>query len=337
MFFASDNGGPVHPRIMAALAEANEGHAMPYGACPWTARAVAAVREAFGAPEAEVRLVPTGTSANALLLGSLTEPWRRVFCSDIAHVHMDEMGAVAFYGGGAELGLVPQSHGRIAPDALDARIAAEPEGRRGPVSVTQVTEAGTVYDLDTLCGIAGVAERHGLPLHIDGARFANACAALGVGAADMAQGAAAVSFGGTKNGAMGVEAAVLLDPSRAPSLAARRHRGGHLFSKHRYLAAQIAASLEDGLWLEMAAAANARMARLAEGLRRLNHVEILHPVDANILFARWPDALHDRLAAEGALYYRMPAGDGRDTARLVCDWSVDEAAIDRFLSLMAAG
>jgi len=322
---------------MEGLRAANEGYAMPYGGCPWTDRAEAMLRDLFAAPDAEIRLVPTGTSANALLLASLTEPWRRTFCSDIAHIHVDEMGALAFYSGGGELALIPQTHGQITGSGLQQVLKDIPSERHGPVSLTQVTEAGTVYPLAVLARIAEIAAASQRPVHLDGARFANAVAALGCTAAQMASGMTAVSFGCTKTGGMGVEAAVLLDPSAAPTLATRRHRSGHLFSKHRYLAAQIVAYLQDDLWLRLARDANAKTAALAAGLAQVPDVEILHPVDANIIFARWPNALHDKLAEAGAVYYRTAQPDGRDMARLVCDWSVSDEAISMFLDVLTSG
>jgi threonine aldolase len=342
LHFASDNAGPVHPRVMSALLSANDDHAMPYGACPWTARAVALLRETLGAPGAEVALVPTGTAANALALAALVDPWQRVFCSDIAHIHRDEVGATPFYAGGAELALVPQTDGRMAPADLAAGIAALDPERRGAVSLTQVTEAGTVYPLAALADLCATAAAAGLPVHMDGARFANAVAATGCTAAAMARGLTALSFGGTKNGLMGVEAVVVFEPDRAHGLAPRRQRGGHLFSKHRYLAAQMVGYLEDGLWLETAAAANARAQRLAAGLARHPDVTIAHPVEANMIFARWPAALHARLRAKGAVYYMMDSAEGAPAdrpllARLVCDWSIPEEEIDRFLGVLAAG
>ena len=338
MHFVSDNAGPAHPRIMAALAAANEGHAMPYGACPWTARARDALREAFEAPQAHVHFVATGTVANALNLASLVEPWRRVFCSAMAHIEHDEWGALPFYAG-AETALVPETDGRMSAAALEARILEEEEGRRGAVSVTQVTERGTVYPLDRLAALTEVAARHGLPVHMDGARFANAVAALGTTPAAMTEGVSAVSVGGTKGGCMGVEACLALDPDRGATLAPRRQRAGHTFSKHRYLAAQMAAFVEDGLWIDLATEANRKAARLAQGLAAHPDVTILHPVEANMIFARWPMGLHDKLRAAGAEYYLYPdrPDDPRPMARLVCDWSVDDDAIARFLDLLTAG
>ncbi|NBC94907.1 MAG: low specificity L-threonine aldolase, partial [Deinococcus-Thermus bacterium] len=177
--FASDNAGPVHPRIMEAIAAANAGHALPYGADPWTERAIAAIRATFDAPEAEVLPVPTGIAANALVLATWLKPWQRVFCSGIAHIEVDEAGAVGLASGGAETALVPSPDGRMDPAALDARIRAEPPERRGAVSITQVTEAGRVHSLDHLTALGEVARRHGLPVHLDGARWSNAVAVLG--------------------------------------------------------------------------------------------------------------------------------------------------------------
>lgn len=346
--FASDNAGPVHPAILDALAEANAGRAMPYGADARTARAVAAVRALFEAPRAEVLLVPTGIAANALALAVLVQPWHRVFCSGVAHIEVDEAGALGLASGGAETALVPARHGRMAADALAARIAAEPAERRGAVSVTQATEAGTVHDLDALAALAEVARAHGLPLHLDGARWSNAVAALGCSPAEMlrAAGAQAVSLGASKAGAMGVEAVVLVDPPAglAEQARIRSQRMGLTLSKHRYLAAQLVAWLEGGLWREMAEAANAAAARLAAGLAAHPQVALDHPVEANIVFARFPRWLHRRLHAAGATYYLsdMPEPDldtGPDDAelgaRFVCDWATDPARVDALLAAVA--
>ena len=344
--FASDNAGPVHPAIMAALTGANHGRALPYGADPWTSRATDAIRDLLDAPRAEVLLVPTGIAANALALATLTPPWGRVFCGETAHIEMDEGGALGLASGGAETALVPAPHGRMTPEALAARIAAEPPARRGTVSITQVTEAGTVYALDDLAALGAVARDRGLPVHIDGARWSNAAAALGCTPAEMirATGAAALSFGASKAGAMGAEAVVLLGPSPDLAEAARmrRQRMGLTLSKHRYLAAQILAWLEGGLWRDMALAANAAAARLAEGLAALPDVALEHPTEANMVFVRAPRALLRGLRAAGVGFYLQdlpepPLDDGPDdaalTARFVCDWATDAARVDALLAL----
>ncbi|MBE3637539.1 threonine aldolase family protein [Mangrovicoccus algicola] len=345
MQFASDNAGPVHPRVMDALMRANEGHAPSYGADAFTGRAVEALRATLEAQAAEVFLVATGTAANALLLAAMTAPWETVFCARTAHIEEDECGAPEFYSGGAKLTLLEAPDGKIAPQTLEAALR-EAAGRGvhqvqpGPVSLTQVTEKGTLYSLDELRALCDIAHAHGRRVHMDGARFANAVAALGCSPAEASwrAGVDALSFGGTKNGLMGAEAAVIFDPALARDLAFRRKRGAHLFSKHRYLAAQIGAALEDGLWLQMAGAANAAAARLEAGLAATGKVEMLHPREANILFAAWPRAIHQRLKAAGAAYHL--SGDLREgdpaemlPARLVCDWSARPADTDAFLAL----
>lgn len=346
MHFASDNAGPAHPRVIEALAAANEGHAMAYGEDPLTARAVARIREVFEAPEAEVFLVASGTAANAILLASLAKPWQTVFAAETAHIHEDECGAAEFMTGGAKITLVPGVDGKLSRDALAATIAGL--GGRGvhgvapgPVSITNATEKGTLYIHEEIAGIAGVADRAGVPLHMDGARFANAVAALGVTPADLTwrAGVDALSLGATKNGCLAAEAIVVFDPALARETERRRMRAGHLLSKQRFIAAQVLAWLDDGLWLDLAARANAAAARLTAGLARRNDVRLLFEPEVNMLFVDMPRALHRRLLARGAAYRLWSGsleGDDDDaplTARLVCDWSKTDAEIDAFLGL----
>lgn len=349
MNLASDNTGPAHPRIMEALARANEGYAMPYATDAALDAVRARLREIFEAPDAEVLLVATGTAANSLALAALVAPWQAIYCSRIAHVHVDECGAPEFFSGGAKVVLVDETDARIAPEDLAAAIDEGLERglhyvQPGAVSLTQVTERGTVYDLGQLTALAGAAKARGLPVHLDGARFANALVALGCTPAEMTwkAGIEAVSFGGTKNGCLGVEAILLFDPERLRELELRRKRSGHLFSKHRYLSAQMEAYLEGDLWLETARAANDAAARLADGLRQVPGVRLLHPVEANMLYAEIPRAAHRRAVAAGAQYYLtlddLAGGSDDDPipARLVTNWATTGHEIDRFLSLLAA-
>ena len=335
--FASDNTGPVHPRIMAAMARANEGAAMPYGADPWMEGVRERLRRLFGWPEAEVLLVATGTGANALALAGLVAPWEAVLCHRGSHIEGDECGAPEFYTGGAKLVLVDGPDGKIAPEGLRAALggvgARGVHGvQKGALSLTNVTEAGTVYAPEETAALLAVAREHGMRCHLDGARFANACAALGADAAAVAGGFDAVSFGGTKNGCMAVEAIVLRDGALHWEMQLRRKRAAQLWSKHRYLSAQMAAYLEDDLWLEAARAANAAGRRLARGLRDLG-AELVHEPAANMIFARLPRAAHDRARAE-AQYYLMDDAD-RPLCRLVCDWTKTEEEVDRLLALLA--
>lgn len=346
MFFASDNAGPVHPQIMTSVAEANTGYAMGYGADPQMTSVQTQIRELFEAPEAAVYLVATGTAANALALATLCAPWQTTFCSPTAHIHEDECNAPEFYSGGAKLTLVG-TQDKITPDALRSAILAEETRgvhgpQRGPVSLAQVTERGQVYTLEELHRLTLVAREFGLASYLDGARFANALATLGCSPAEMTwkSGMDAVSFGGTKNGCMGVEAVILFDPQKAWEFELRRKRGAHLFSKHRYLSAQMLGYLKDGLWLESAQQANAHAAYLAAGLARHPDVKLLYPPQANMIFAEMPRALHQRLQEAGAVYHITQGTlEGTDptealAGRFVCDWSLERAQIDTFLSVL---
>jgi threonine aldolase len=277
-------------------------------------------------------------------LALLTPPWGATFCHRHAHIAEDECGAPEFYGHGAKLILVDGAHGRMAPADLDAAIARQKLGgvhgvQPAAVSITNVTEAGTVYSAAEVATLAAVAKAHGLAVHLDGARFANALVATGATAAEMTwkAGIDVVSFGGTKNGCMGVEAVVIFDPARAWEFELRRKRAGHLFSKHRFLSAQMAAYLEDGLWLRLATHANAMAARIERGLAQMPDVSLVHPVEANILFPEWAKGNHARLEAAGAAYYPFPAPEGRERARLVTSWSTTEADVDSFLQALRAG
>lgn len=345
--FASDNTGPAHPKVMDAVMRANDHAAMPYGNDPVTEAAVAAVRAAFEAPEAEVAFVATGTAANALALACLVQPYESVFCSRVAHIEEDECGAPEFYMGGAKLTLVNETDGKIDADDFSAKLAAAMDrgvhgAQPAALSLTQITERGAVYSLDEIATLTGLAHSAGLATHLDGARFANACAALNCSPAEMTwkAGVDAVSFGGTKNGLLGVEACILFNPDLAWEFELRRKRGGHLFSKHRYLSAQMQAYLADDLWLDMARAANAACARLTEGLRQSNTVELAYQPQGNVIFFSAPRALHQRMLDAGATYYVMGGDvtkgdtDERLTGRLVCDWSMTDAGVDSFLTLL---
>ena len=342
MFFASDNAGPAHPSVMNRVIAANAAHQMPYGKDTIMDEVTARIREVFEAPYAAVYLVATGTAANVLALACYTQPWQTMFCSAVAHIEQDECNAPEFYASGAKLTLIPTDD-KMTPDALEAAIAAQTPGnvhgaQPGPVSITQVTERGTVHSLKELRALTAVAKAHSCPVHLDGARFANAQVALGCSAADMTwkSGVDVVSFGGTKNGCLGVEAVVFFDPAKVWEFELRRKRGAHLFSKHRYLSAQMAGYLENDAFLDIARTANANAMRLADGLRAAG-AQFLHEPDANMIFARFPRAVHQKLHDAGARYYLWDGplegpADELVSARLVCDWSITKDQIDTFLS-----
>jgi threonine aldolase len=340
MFFASDNTSGAAPEVMAAVVRANDGYDTSYGADAAMGRVTELVREVLEAPEAAVYLVATGTAANALAIATHCPPWGAVFCHQHAHIAEDECGAPEFYSG-AKLALVPGAHGKMTPATLSEVLGRTGESgvhgvQRGMLSVTNVTEAGTVYIPAEVAALTALAKAHGLPCHLDGARFANALAATGATPAEMTwkAGIDVLSFGGTKNGCLGVEAVVMFDPAKAWEFELRRKRGGHLFSKHRMLSAQFEAYLTDGLWLRLAGQANAMGRRLAEGLAGIAGVTQKHAVDANMMFPEWAAGGHARLKAAGARYYDWALPDGREGARLVTSWNTTEAHVEGFLAAL---
>lgn len=338
MFFASDNTSGVHPAVLAGMVAANTGYAPGYGADPVMARVTQTIRQLFEAPQAAVYLVATGTAANALSIATHCPPWGGVFCHSHAHIIEDECGAPDFFSGARMLG-VAGDHGKIDPAALATALQTSGGSvhntQRGMLSLTNVTEAGTVYSPAEIAALTALARDYGLPCHMDGARFANALAATGASPAALTwqAGIDVLSLGGTKNGLMAAEAVVMFDPARAAEFELRRKRGGHLFSKNRYLAAQFDAYLADGLWLTLAAHANAMAARLAAGLAALPDTGLIHPVDANILFVHWPKGTSGRLRAAGAAFYDH-AFAGAEGARLVASWSTTEQDVDDFLAVL---
>ncbi|NWG70770.1 MAG: low specificity L-threonine aldolase [Parvularculaceae bacterium] len=342
MRFGSDNMAPAHPRIMDALARANEGYARAYGGDEITAR----VEELFGRifeRDVAVFLVGTGGAANALALSALTPPWGMILAHEASHVQMDECGGVELATGGAKILPVAGGDGKLTPAAVLAALSGFPE--RPPhgtpataLSLTQASELGTVYAPAELHALSELAHARGLAVHLDGARFANAVAALGVSPADLSwrAGVDAMSFGGTKNGCIMAEAVVFFDQSKAEHFAFRRKRAGHLFSKSRYLAAQFEAYFDGGLWLDLAGRANGMAKRLADGITALDGARLWHPQQANEVFASLPPGAEERLRAAGAEFYPwITPGDpaGGRMIRLVCSWATTTEDVDAFLAI----
>ncbi|MCY4460074.1 MAG: beta-eliminating lyase-related protein [Albidovulum sp.] len=351
MNFASDNAGPAAPEAVDALAKANAGYAGSYGSDALMEAVAGRFREVFEAPSAAVYLVATGTAANSLSLACLSQPWSAIYCHRHSHVEEDECGGPEFFTGGAKLVLLDGAHAKIDPANLESAIEATAlvgvhNVQKGPLSITNATENGAVYTCAETAELASIAKRHGLPCHMDGARFANAVVRLECKPADLSwkAGIDILSFGGTKNGLVGVEAVVIFDDERAWEFELRRKRSGHLLSKHRFLSAQMNAYLEGDLWLKLAERANLAADRLANALGSISGIRLLHPVDANMVFASWPRKLHRIAAREGAKYYLWPfsqciEGDGDESlsARLVCNWSTTDREIDRFADILAGG
>jgi threonine aldolase len=334
MNFCSDNVAGASPEIIQALSDANTGPAMPYGDDDITQRVIGRLQDLFET-DAEILFMSTGSSANALALATMTPPYGSVYCHPESHVNVDECGAPEFFTGGAKLVPVPGTDGKMTPEALENAITGAGvvhHTQPAVVSVTQVTEAGTLYTLDELTAIAEICRTHRLKLHMDGARFANAVEALGCSPADASHriGVDALSFGATKNGALCAEAILFFDRELAREAGYRRKRAGHLFSKLRFLSVQFGAYLEDDLWRRNARHANATAARMAAGLAALDGVTFEFPVQANELFARLPVAMIEGLLADGFMFYRWePEGT---LVRLVTAFDTDPAHVDAFLA-----
>jgi threonine aldolase len=311
---------------------------MPYGNDPLTKRIEKRIAEIFER-DCAVFLVGTGTAANALALGAVTPPYGAIFCHPEAHINSDECGAPEFYSGGAKLVHVPGMHGKIAAADLAAAIAESGLGnvhhvQASAVSLSQVTEAGTVYSVAELKSIANVAHDAGLALHVDGARFANALVSLGCSPAEATwkAGVDVLSFGATKNGAFAAEAVVFFDPARARDMGYRRKRAGQLWSKMRFIAAQFDGYLSGDLWLKNARVSNRLAAQLGRGLDGLPGVSLDHPVQANEVFVSMSKALADALEADGFAFYRWDGeGTDRQTLRLVTHFAIDPAHVAKFV------
>jgi threonine aldolase len=341
--FASDNTAPVAPAILDAIVKANAGYALGYGNDDWTAGVERRLSEIF---EREVAafLVPTGTAANALALAQVTPPWGVVFCHADSHIATDECGAPEFFGGGLKLEGLAGDGAKIAPKTLQAALAGYGGHRphqmvASALSITQASEAGTIYRTDEIATLSEIAHARSVAVHMDGARFANALVRLNASPAQMTwqSGIDVLSFGATKGGAMAAEAVIIFDAERAGYFGERRKRGGQLLSKHRFLAAQFAAYLADDLWLNLARHANTMADRLAEKLSEAG-LHPIWPVEANLIFVALPCALDAKLKAAGAGYYVRPSGDlklpaDHVLARLVTSFATQVGDIECFANL----
>jgi threonine aldolase len=338
--FASDNHAGVHPRVLERLADANEGHAAAYGGDEWTARAEELFREHFG-PGARAFLVFNGTGANVAALDALTRPFEAAVCTDSAHLNTDECGAPERIAGTKLLAL-PNEHGKLAADELARwEVDRRDEHRVQPrvVSITQSTELGTVYTADEIGAIAERAHGLGMTMHMDGSRLANAAAGLGLSLRELTTdlGVDAVSFGGTKNGLLGAEAVVFTRPELAEGFAFTRKQLGQLASKMRFLAAQFDALLSDDLWLRNAAHANAMAQRLAGTVRDVDGLEIVHPVEANAVFARLPRPAVERLLRSLPGEHPFHVWDEpASVVRWMCSWDTQPEDVDGFAEAVRA-
>ena len=330
--FASDNYAGAHPEVLAAMAAANDGHAVSYGDDPWSARAHELLREHFGA-HAETFLVFNGTGANVCILRAALKPWEAVVCADTAHIAVDEGGAPEWLAG-TKLMTQPTLDGKLTPEHVAraaVRIGDQHAVQPRLVSITQSTELGTLYTVDEVAALADAAHARGMLLHVDGSRLANAAASLGVPMRAFTSdvGVDAVSFGGTKNGLIAGEAVVLLDPQLRPGFEWIRKQSMQLASKSRFLAAGFSALLEGDLWLRSARHANAMAARLAAGVADLPGVQVTQAVQANGVFAILPPEATERLQAQFPFYVWS---ESTGEVRWMCAFDHTEEEVDAFVA-----
>jgi threonine aldolase len=348
MIFTSDNWAGAHPAIAASLNAHSTGYASAYGTSEIDRKIEGKFNELFGR-EVAVFFVGTGTAANALALSAVNRPGGVSFCHREAHVIADECGAPEFFSQGARLAPVDGVEGKMNPSMLEAEIARYPRefvhgGQPMAITITQATEAGTVYKPDEIRAISKIAKAHGLPLHMDGARFANALVALGLTPEEMTAdlGVDIVSFGATKNGCWCAEALVFLDPSMATQVPFIRKRAAQLFSKSRFISAQFDAYFGNDLWLDIARHSNRMAARLQQGILASAHARLGWLCDTNEVFPIVASTLAKTLAEKGALFYEWSPPrshpdllkEGETMLRLVTSFATTEDDVDRFVEAL---
>jgi threonine aldolase len=342
MNFRSDNEAGAHPAIIEAVARAFQaGPVHSYGADDWTQKVERRLRDIFEKPNLVAYPVATGTSANVLALACCSPPWGAIYCNSASHIAVDEANAPQFYTAGAKLVFVDGEAGKIDSRRLAAALAEPVYGvvhhpQPAAVSLSQITECGAAYAPEEIAAIATATHRHGLKLHMDGARFANALAYVGCTPAELSwkAGVDVLSLGATKNGALAAEVVIFFESEAARQFEFYRKRGGHLFSKMRLLSSQLDAYFADGLWLSNARHANQMARRLVAGLTALKGTALLYPVDGNEIFVVLPAHVHDALQAGGAQYHPWPSDrPGERAFRLVTAFDTEQAAVDRFLAI----
>ncbi|RAI01754.1 low specificity L-threonine aldolase [Acuticoccus sediminis] len=332
----SDNVAGAAPQIVEAVVRASTGTARSYGADEWTARLQTAFSELFE-HDCVVQPTLTGTATNALALSLLVPAWGAVCCSGVAHIHDSECGAGEMFTGGAKLIPLGHEEGRLRPAVLE-RYLAKAAGAGTAVappkvlSLTEATECGTLYNVDEVAELAAVARGFGLRVHMDGARFANAVAALGCTPAELTwrSGVDVLSFGATKNGALAAEAVVAFDPALAEALRYRARKAGQVLSKMRFVSAQLDAYVADGLWLNLAGHANKMAARLAGGMRSIDGIALLYPVDINEIFCRVDEVLSSRLDAANVGFFDRGEGE----IRMVTAFSNTADEMDEIINIL---
>lgn len=328
--FASDNTAIAHPKVLEALMAANQGHATSYGGDDITAALRTKMAAMFGAPHAEVWPVFNGSACNGLALSACVRGFESILAHEHSHINHDETGLPEFYTG-SKIVSIPGPNGKITPAQCETLFVeaighAPHTSRPKVISLTQVTEVGTVYSREEIKAFAALAHKYDAYVHMDGARLANAVAYLGCTPAEIINGVDILSFGGTKAGAMLAEAVVIFNPKLADHFAYRHKRVGQLPSKMRFVSAQLLALLEDDLWLELARSANQKAQSLAAMLKA-HGAEILYPVEGNAIFAKLPSNLSSALLAAGHKFYAWPQS-GADVFRFVTSFMTTDEDIE---------
>ena len=334
--FRSDNCGRAAPELIQALVSANEGSVLGYGGDELTKQLHARLSELFEHP-VKVFPVPTGTGANALALAAVGSPFGAVYCSPEAHINTSECNATSFFGSGLKVTPVHGVDGKIDPLALDAAISNAGKGQAHKnqpeaINLVQATDMGAVYSVSEVTAISRVARAHGLTVHMDGARFANAVATLGCTPAELTwkAGVDILSFGVTKNGGLLTDAIVVFNPDIAKKMGFHLRRAGMIWSKMRFASAQILAYVQDDLWLRLARQSNTAALAIANGIKNLEGVKLIAPVQANELFVEMNPKAVDALIADNVLFYRR----GPNLFRLVCRWDTTQDEIAQLIALV---
>lgn len=327
--FASDNYAGICPEAWAEMERANGGSAIAYGDDEWTERAANAFRQLFET-DCEVFFVFNGTAANSLALAALCQSYHSVICASTAHVETDECGAPEFFSNGSKLLSAPASAPKLTPELIRTIATSRSDihfPKPAVVTITQPTETGLVYTVEEVKAISAVCRELGLKLHVDGARFAHACAALGASPADLSwkAGVDVLCFGGTKNGMAVGEAVIFFDRQMARDFDYRCKQAGQLASKMRFLSAPWIGMLDSGAWLRNAQHGNACARRLSDAIADLDGIEFLFPVEANSVFLKAPDAVLDELRRRGWRFYTFIGGG----ARFMFAWDADPARVDQ--------
>ena len=330
--FASDNYAGICPEAWQAMDVCNRGSAPAYGNDAWTAQAADAFRDLLEVP-CEVFFAFNGTAANSMALAALCQSYHSVICSTSAHVETDECGAPEFFSNGSKLLTAPSDDGKLRPDVIRAIVTARTDihfPKPRVVTITQPTEMGLVYTVEEIRALSAVCREYGLSLHMDGARFANACANLNCSPADLTwrAGVDVLCFGGTKNGMAVSEAIIFFKMELAADFDYRCKQAGQLASKMRFLSAPWVRMIKTGTWLENAVHANQCAQYFARNVERLPGVNLMFPVQANGVFLRLPEAVQSALRARGWIFYTFIGG----AARFMFSWDANRERIDALLS-----